>query len=202
MDYSVDSFSWWFASCCKSCLVYYMFCSYRINFKGNKELYASGFCMDDECWRLYEEKIHAILAKGLNDRAKFIRVIWRNAQCQWSVNDVWFQAWIFSISFEICFMFFLIPFCLWLNLQLQGLSILDKEPLFIGISVSDLEKAFRMVDIGPNAESKEQVHSFVHVHSVSPFVFKFLLLWMYHCPYSLFQAGSWISEVLGRKIRA
>ena len=70
----------------------YMFCSYRINFKGNKELYASGFCSDDECWRLYEEKIHAILSKGLNDRAKFIRVIWRNAECQWSVNDVWFQA--------------------------------------------------------------------------------------------------------------
>lgn len=107
--------------------VKYDYCM-RINFKGNKELYASGFCMDDECWRLYEEKIHAILAKGLNDRAKFIRVIWRNAQCQWSVND--------------------------------GLSILDKEPLFIGISVSDLEKAFRMVDIGPNAESKEEALEF------------------------------------------
>ncbi|CAJ2646395.1 unnamed protein product [Trifolium pratense] len=107
--------------------VKYDYCM-RINFKGNKELYASGFCSDDECWRLYEEKIHAILAKGLNDRAKSIRVIWRNAECQWSVND--------------------------------GLSVLDKEPLFIGISVSDLEKAFRMVDIGPNAESKEEALEF------------------------------------------
>ncbi|KAK2426733.1 nucleolar protein [Trifolium repens] len=107
--------------------VKYDYCM-RINFKGNKELYASGFCSDDECWRLYEEKIHAILSKGLNDRAKFIRVIWRNAECQWSVND--------------------------------GLSVLDKEPLFIGISVSDLEKAFRMVDIGPNAESKEEALEF------------------------------------------
>ncbi|CAI8588694.1 unnamed protein product [Vicia faba] len=100
----------------------------RINFKGNKELYASGICLDDECWRLYEEKIHAILAKGLGDRAKFIRVIWRNAECQWRVDD--------------------------------GLSILDKEPLFIGISVSNLEKAYRMVDIGPNAESKEEAREF------------------------------------------
>lgn len=178
-------------------LFYYMFYSYRINFKGNKELYASGICLDDECWRLYEEKIHAILAKGLGDRAKFIRVIWRNAECQWRVDDVWFQAWIFSISSIICFMFFLILFCLWLNLQPQGLSILDKEPLFIGISVSNLEKAYRMVDIGPNAESKEEVHSFVHVHSVF-LVFKFVLLWMHHRPYSWFQAGSCFSKVLGR----
>jgi hypothetical protein len=63
-----------------------------------------------------------------------------------------------------------------LNSQFQGLSVLDKEPLFIGISVSDLEKAFRMVDIGPNAESKEEVHSFLHVRSVFPFMFNFLLL--------------------------
>lgn len=72
-------------------LFYYIFCSYRIHLKGKKEVYASGFCLDDECWRLYEEKIHGILAKGLNDRAKFIRVMWRNAQCQWSVDEVQFQ---------------------------------------------------------------------------------------------------------------
>lgn len=68
------------------------FCFCRITLKGKKEVYASGFCLDDECWRLYEERIHVMLAKGLNDRAKFIRVIWRNAQCQWSVDDVWFQT--------------------------------------------------------------------------------------------------------------
>ncbi|KAJ1388814.1 Zinc finger, GRF-type [Sesbania bispinosa] len=107
--------------------VKYDYCM-RINLKGKKDVYALGFCLDDECWRLYEEKIHGILSKGLNDRAKFIRVIWRNTQCQWNVDD--------------------------------GLSIFDKEPLFIGISVSTLEKAFRMVDIGPNAECKEEAIEF------------------------------------------
>ncbi|KAL3039003.1 hypothetical protein AAZX31_01G163500 [Glycine max] len=100
----------------------------RINLKGKKEVFASGFCLDDECWRSYEDKIHGILSKGLNDRAKFIQVTWRNTHCQWSVDD--------------------------------GLSVLDKVPLFIGISVSTLEKAFRMVDIGPNAESKEEALEF------------------------------------------
>ncbi|XP_027359754.1 nucleolar protein 6 [Abrus precatorius] len=107
--------------------VKYDYCM-RINLKGKKEVYASGFCLDDECWRSYEEKIHCILSKGLNDRAKSIQVTWRNTQCQWNVDD--------------------------------GLSVLDKEPLFVGISVSTLEKAFRMVDIGPNAESKEEALEF------------------------------------------
>ncbi|KAK7309292.1 hypothetical protein RJT34_05888 [Clitoria ternatea] len=107
--------------------VKYDYCM-RINLKGKKDIYPSGYCLDDECWRLYEEKIHNILSKGLNDRAKFIQVTWRNTQCQWSVDD--------------------------------GLSVLDKEPLFIGISVSTLEKAFRMVDIGPDAESKEEALEF------------------------------------------
>ncbi|XP_019423401.1 PREDICTED: nucleolar protein 6 isoform X2 [Lupinus angustifolius] len=107
--------------------VKYDYCM-RINLKGKKEVYSSVFCSDNECWRSFEEKIHSILAKGLNDRVKFIRVTWRNTQCQWSVDD--------------------------------GLSVLDKEPLFIGISVSNLEKAFRMVDIGPSAESKEEALQF------------------------------------------
>ncbi|MED6145906.1 hypothetical protein PIB30_029504 [Stylosanthes scabra] len=107
--------------------VKYDYCM-RLNLKGKKEVYASGFCLDDECWRLYEEKVHGILAKALNDRAKSIQVTWRNTQCQWSVNN--------------------------------GLSVLDKEPLFIGISVSTLEKAFRIVDIGPNAESKDEALEF------------------------------------------
>ncbi|KMT09405.1 hypothetical protein BVRB_6g128810 isoform B [Beta vulgaris subsp. vulgaris] len=54
----------------------------RLKLKGNSGVCASGFCMDDECWRLYEEKVHSLLCQGLNDRAKFIRVIWRN----WSSN--------------------------------------------------------------------------------------------------------------------
>ncbi|KAE9596604.1 putative Nrap protein [Lupinus albus] len=107
--------------------VKYDYCM-RLNLKGKKEVYSSVFCSDNECWRSFEEKIHGILAKGLNDRVKSIRVTWRNTQCQWSVDD--------------------------------GLLVLDKEPLFIGISVSNLEKAFRMVDIGPSAESKEEALQF------------------------------------------
>jgi len=41
--------------------------------------------------------------------------------------------------------------------------------------VSTLEKAFRMVDIGPNAESKEEVYSNAHTHFFI-FDFKFGLL--------------------------
>ncbi|ESW28940.1 hypothetical protein PHAVU_002G030700 [Phaseolus vulgaris] len=107
--------------------VKYDYCM-RINLKGKKEVCAMGFCLDDECWRSYEDKIHGILSKGLNDRAKVIQVTWRNTQCQWRVDD--------------------------------GLSVFDKKPLFIGISVSTLEKAYRMVDIGPNAESKEEALEF------------------------------------------
>ncbi|XP_014521309.1 nucleolar protein 6 isoform X1 [Vigna radiata var. radiata] len=107
--------------------VKYDYCM-RINLKGKKEVFALGFCLDDECWRAYEDKIHGILSKGLNDRARAIQVTWRNTQCRWSVDD--------------------------------GLSVFDKEPLFIGISVSTLEKAYRMVDIGPNAESKEEALEF------------------------------------------
>lgn len=79
--------------------VYY----YRINLKGKKEVNALGFCSDNECWRLYEEKVHGILTKGLKDRAKFIRVTWRNAQSQWSVDDVWNQLSALNISFNVRF---------------------------------------------------------------------------------------------------
>lgn len=43
---------------------------------------------------------------------------------------------------------------------LQGLSIFDREPLLVGVSVSSLEKAFRVVDIGPDAENKNEVFQF------------------------------------------
>ena len=33
--------------------------------------------------------------------------------------------------------------------------MLDREPLLVGVSVSSMENAFRVVDIGPNAENKE-----------------------------------------------
>ena len=64
-------------------------CSCRINLKGKKEVYASEFCLDDECWRSFEEKVHGILSKGLNDRVKLVRVIWRNTQSNWRIDDVW-----------------------------------------------------------------------------------------------------------------
>ncbi|XAR73269.1 hypothetical protein NMG60_11007182 [Bertholletia excelsa] len=94
----------------------------RLNLKGKNEIYAPGFCLDDECWRLYEEKILNLIHQGLNDRAKLIRVMWRNTTPGWILED--------------------------------GFSVFDREPLLVGISVSTLEKAFRVVDIGPNADNK------------------------------------------------
>nr|ADN34232.1 nucleolar RNA-associated protein [Cucumis melo subsp. melo] len=100
----------------------------RLNLRGQDKLYASGFCMDDECWRLYEQKVHGVLSQGLTDRAKFIRVSWRNTE----------------------------PGC---NIE-NGLSAFDMHPLLVGISISSVEKAFRVVDIGPNADDKEDALKF------------------------------------------
>ncbi|PPS17856.1 hypothetical protein GOBAR_AA02726 [Gossypium barbadense] len=100
----------------------------RLNLKGNSEVYSLGFCLDEECWRVYEQDVHSLLNQGLTDRAKFIRVIWRNTYSDFNVEN--------------------------------GLSALDSEPLFVGISVSSVEKAFRVVDIGPNAEKKDEALMF------------------------------------------
>jgi hypothetical protein len=35
--------------------------------------------------------------------------------------------------------------------------MLDREPLFIGISVNSLEETFRLVTMGPSPEEKEKV---------------------------------------------
>ncbi|KAK4593427.1 hypothetical protein RGQ29_017509 [Quercus rubra] len=96
----------------------------RLDLKGKSEVHASGYCLDDECWRLYEQKVHSLLNQGLNNRAKLIRVTWRNALSECSIEN--------------------------------GFSILDREPLLVGVSVSSMENAFRVVDIGPNAENKEK----------------------------------------------
>lgn len=40
--------------------------------------------------------------------------------------------------------------------------------------MNTLEKAFRMVDIGPDSDNKVEVHSSDHVHCAIHFVFKFL----------------------------
>ncbi|OVA07033.1 Nrap protein [Macleaya cordata] len=59
----------------------------RINLEGNNEVYASGFCLDKECWRTYEEKVHFLLEQGLGDRAKFIRVTWRSNPVEWNIEE-------------------------------------------------------------------------------------------------------------------
>ncbi|KAE8655090.1 putative ADP-ribosylation factor [Hibiscus syriacus] len=105
----------------------YDYC-FRLNLKGNREVASLGFCLDDECWRVYEQDVHSLLYQGLTDRAKFIRVIWRNTYSDFNVEN--------------------------------GLSALDSVPLFVGILVSSVEKAFRVVDIGPNAEKKDEALMF------------------------------------------
>lgn len=100
----------------------------RLSLKGNSEFYSSGYCLDEECWRLYEKKVHSLLSQGLSDRAKSIRVIWRNIPSGCSLEN--------------------------------GLSTLDGEPLLAGISLSSLDKTFRVVDIGPDAENKEEAARF------------------------------------------
>lgn len=62
---------------------------YRLNLRGQDKLYASGFCLDDECWRLYEQKVHGLLSQGLADRAKFIRVSWSNTEAGRNIENVW-----------------------------------------------------------------------------------------------------------------
>ncbi|XP_038701272.1 nucleolar protein 6 isoform X2 [Tripterygium wilfordii] len=100
----------------------------RLKLQGNSEVYASGFCLDDECWRLYERKVYSLLRQGLTDRVNFIRVVWRNTASGCGIEN--------------------------------GLSTLDREQLLIGISVSSVEKAFRVVDVGPNAENKDEALKF------------------------------------------
>lgn len=56
--------------------------------KGNSGVKASGYCVDSECWRLYEDKVYSLLCQGLNDRAKFIRVIWKNCYSNCRIEDV------------------------------------------------------------------------------------------------------------------
>ncbi|KAL9245871.1 hypothetical protein vseg_019471 [Gypsophila vaccaria] len=59
----------------------------RLNLKGAGGIHPSGYCVDDECWRLYEEKVLSLLCEGLTDRANFIRVIWRNWSAAYRVED-------------------------------------------------------------------------------------------------------------------
>lgn len=56
--------------------------------KGNAEVYTSGFCLDNECWRLYEDKVHVLLQKGLEGRIKCLRVTWRNTAFICDIENV------------------------------------------------------------------------------------------------------------------
>jgi U3 small nucleolar RNA-associated protein 22 len=81
-------------------LFFYIFCFFRLNLKGKSEVHTSGFCLDDECWRLYEQKVHSVLNQGLSNRAKLIRVTWRNTLSEGSIENVWNQVLNFNISFH------------------------------------------------------------------------------------------------------
>ncbi|RAL52526.1 hypothetical protein DM860_017220 [Cuscuta australis] len=50
----------------------------RLNMRGHRDVYDSGFCLDDECWRLYENKVGSVLNQGLTERSKLVRALWRN----------------------------------------------------------------------------------------------------------------------------
>ncbi|XP_074312667.1 uncharacterized protein LOC141648101 isoform X2 [Silene latifolia] len=59
----------------------------RLNLKGASGIHQSSYCVDDECWRLYEEKVRSLLYQGLSDRANFVRVIWRNWPTTYHFED-------------------------------------------------------------------------------------------------------------------
>jgi hypothetical protein len=69
-------------------LIFTCFGPFRLSLKGNSEFYSSGYCLDEECWRLYEKKVQSLLSQGLSDRAKSIRVIWRNIPSGCSLENV------------------------------------------------------------------------------------------------------------------
>jgi U3 small nucleolar RNA-associated protein 22 len=59
----------------------------RLNLKGHADVYKLGFCLDNECWRLYEQKIVSVMQEGLGDRSKFVRVIWRNTSSTGNIEN-------------------------------------------------------------------------------------------------------------------
>lgn len=100
----------------------------RINLMGNSKIFESGFCLDDECWRVVEDKVNLLLEQGLKDRAKLVRVNWRSTPSEWNIKD--------------------------------GFSRFGGRQMLVGLMASSFEKCFRVVDIGPNAENKDEVAKF------------------------------------------
>ncbi|KAG6402464.1 hypothetical protein SASPL_134658 [Salvia splendens] len=100
----------------------------RLNLKDNHDFHVSGYCLDDECWRSYEQRVLCVLDQALRGRTKLIRVFWRNASS--------------DCNFE------------------NGLSMLDGEPLFVGIAIGSVEEAFKQAVLGPSPEEKDKALEF------------------------------------------
>lgn len=62
----------------------------RLNLKGKSKGDKVGFCLDNEFWRSYEQKVLSLMVEGFKDRAKFVRVIWRNTASDFNFEDVWY----------------------------------------------------------------------------------------------------------------
>ncbi|CAA6653510.1 unnamed protein product [Spirodela intermedia] len=59
----------------------------RINMKGLRKFDGSRFCLDGELSQTYEEELHSLLIRALNDRAKLVRLAWRSTPFGWDVVD-------------------------------------------------------------------------------------------------------------------
>ncbi|KAL6542299.1 hypothetical protein OROMI_023901 [Orobanche minor] len=105
----------------------YDFCI-RLNLKDNRDFHVSGFCLDDECWRSYEQKVLGVIDQALKGRTKLIRVIWRNTSSE--------------SNFE------------------NGLSTLDGDDMFIGITIGSTEEAFKQAIVGPSPEDRDKAVEF------------------------------------------
>ncbi|KAG6473342.1 hypothetical protein ZIOFF_067257 [Zingiber officinale] len=136
----------------------------RINLKANPKICSGDFCMDNECWRIYEKNVQSLLQRGLSDRAKLVRVVWRSTPLDWNIED--------------------------------GLSYFGNEPIIVGILISSQENSFRVVDIGPNPENKEEAISFIFFFSELNSAMKFRKFWGEKAELRRFKDGA-IAESTG-----
>jgi hypothetical protein len=56
--------------------------------KGNSKVTALSYCVDDESWRILEKDVQSLLQRGLTDRTKMIRVLWRSTPSEWKIVEV------------------------------------------------------------------------------------------------------------------
>ncbi|XP_078435901.1 nucleolar protein isoform X2 [Wolffia australiana] len=100
----------------------------RINMTGIEQVDRSKFCIDGEFPETFEERLHSVLSRALNDRAKLIRLVWRTTPCEWDIRD--------------------------------GFTKFCQQPVHVGVLFSSFDKSSRIVDIGPNADDKEEAAKF------------------------------------------